>query len=40
MVTVKTKAKATELLKWMNQSRKKLNCFETSADLRYLKKSY
>ncbi|WOG97445.1 hypothetical protein DCAR_0416785 [Daucus carota subsp. sativus] len=35
-----TKGKATELLKWMNQNRKKLNCFETSADLRYLKKSY
>ncbi|KAL8133865.1 U-box domain-containing protein 21-like [Apium graveolens] len=36
----KTKVMATELLKWMNQNRKKLNCFESSADLRYLKKSY
>lgn len=36
----KTKVKATELLKGMNQNRKKLNCFESSADLRYLKKSY
>ncbi|KAK1384572.1 RING-type E3 ubiquitin transferase [Heracleum sosnowskyi] len=36
----KTKAKATELLKMMNQNRKKVNCFESSVELRYLKKSY
>lgn len=36
----KTKAKATELLKLMNQSRKKVDCFDSSMDLRYLKKSY
>lgn len=35
-----TKVKATELLKLMNQNRKKVDCFESSVDLRYLKKSY
>lgn len=35
-----TKVKATELLKLMNQNRKKLDCFESSMDLMYLKKSY